>query len=157
MEKCVVAVMKGMREVSCLSLVFIIAITMADVISRAIYKPIIGTYELVSFAGAVTIGLSLPMTAWEKGHVFMEFIVEKLSVKTQALLSAVTRVFVVLLFFFIGIALYVVGTEMRTSGEIALSLKIQVYPFVYAISIVCFFLCIVYIFEIISIVMKKHE
>lgn len=157
MEKCVVTVMKGMREVSCVSLVFIIAITMADIILRAIYKPIIGTYELVSFAGAVTIGLALPMTAWEKGHVFMEFIVEKLSVKTQALLSVVTRVLVTLLFFFIGIALYVVGTEMRTSGEIALSLKIPVYPIVYAISLVCFFLCIVYIFEIISIARKKYE
>lgn len=157
MEKCVLKVMKGMREVSLMSLVFIIGVTMADVISRAIYKPIIGTYELVSFAGAVTIGFALPITAWEKGHVFMEFIVEKLSVKTQSLLSAVTRVFVILLFFFIGIALYVVGSEMRTSGEIALSLKIPVYPFVYAISIVCFFLCIFYIFEIISIVRKKHE
>lgn len=157
MEKSIITVMKGMREISCVSLVFIIGITMVDVISRAIYKPIIGTYELVSFAGAVTIGLALPMTAWEKGHIFMEFVVEKLSAKTQALLSAITRVFVMALFFFIGMALYVVGTEMRTSGEIALSLKIPVYPFVYAISIVCFFLCIVYIFEIVEIVRKKYE
>jgi len=157
MEKCVLAVMKGMREVSLMSLVFIIGITMADVISRAIYKPIVGTYELVSFAGAITIGFALPMTAWEKGHVFMEFIVERLSVRMQVVFSVITRVMVMSLFFFIGVALYIVGTEIRTSGEIALSLKIPVYPFVYAISIVCFFLCIVYIFEIISITRKKHE
>ena len=157
MERWVVVVMKCMREISCLSLAFIIAVTLADVISRAIYKPITGTYELVSFAGAVTIGLALPMTAWEKGHVFMEFIVDRLSARVQALFSAFTRILLTLLFFFIGVALYVVGTEMRTSGEIALSLKIPVYPIAYAVSIVCFFLCIIYIFEIIVIARKKYE
>jgi TRAP-type C4-dicarboxylate transport system permease small subunit len=157
MEKWAVMVMKGMREISCVSLVFIVVITMADIICRAIYKPIVGTYELVSFAGAVTIGLALPITAWEKGHIYMEFIVERLSVRTQALFSVITRALVMLLFFFIGIALYVVGTEMRTSGEIALSLKIPVYPIVYAVSIVCFFLCIIYIFEIVMIARKSHE
>jgi TRAP-type C4-dicarboxylate transport system permease small subunit len=157
MRKCLIVVMKRMRDISCVSLVFIITITIADVICRAIYKPIVGTYELVSLAGAVTIGLALPITAWEKGHVFMEFIVEKLSAKAQALFSGITRIFVMLLFFFIGVALYVVGTEMRTSGEIALSLKIPVYPIAYAVSIVCFFLCIIYIFEIIEIARKKYE
>lgn len=53
MGRWLVLLMKVMREFSCLSLAFIIAITLADVISRAIYKPIVGTYELVSFAGAV--------------------------------------------------------------------------------------------------------
>ena len=157
MERWAVLVMKGMREISCLSLAFIIAITLADVISRAIYKPITGTYELVSFAGAVTIGLALPITAWEKGHVFMEFIVDRLSARTQALFSVFTRILLTLLFFFIGVALYVVGTEMRTSGEIALSLKIPVYPIAYAVSIVCFFLSIIYIFEIVVIARKKYE
>lgn len=157
MERWVVVLMKCMREISCLSLAFIIAVTLADVISRAIYKPITGAYELVSFAGAVTIGLALPMTAWEKGHVFMEFIVDRLSARVQALFSAFTRILLTLLFFFIGVALYVVGTEMRTSGEIALSLKIPVYPIAYAVSIVCFFLCIIYIFEIVVIARKKYE
>jgi len=157
MIRWVVVVMKGMREISCLSLLFIIVITMTDVVSRAIYKPIMGTYELVSFAGAVTIGLALPITAWEKGHVFMEFIVERLSARTQALLSIVTRVIVMLLFFFIGIALYVVATEMRTSGEVAASLKIPVYPIAYAVCVVSFLLCIVYIFEIITIARNKNE
>lgn len=157
MRKCLVVVMKGMREISCVSLVFIIVITVIDVISRAIYKPIVGTYELVSLAGAVTIGLALPMTAWEKGHVFMEFIVEKLSTRAQTLFSCITRILLILLFFFIGVALYVVGTEMRTSGEIALSLQIPVYPIAYTVSIVCFFLCIVYVFEIIDIARKKYE
>jgi TRAP-type C4-dicarboxylate transport system permease small subunit len=157
MGKWAVLVMKGMREISCVSLVFIVVITMVDIFCRAIYKPIVGTYELVSFAGAVTIGLALPITAWEKGHIYMEFIVERLSVRTQALFSVITRVLVMFLFFFIGVALYVVGTEMRTSGEIALSLKIPVYPIVYAVSIVCFFLCIIYIFEIVMIARKNHE
>ena len=156
MEKLVVMVMRGMRATSCVSLVFIIALTIVDIICRAIYKPIVGTYELVSFAGAVTISLALPMTAWEKGHVYMEFVVERLSARTQALFSVITRVLVILLFFFIGVALYTVGTEMMTSGEIALSLKIPVYPIVYAVSIVCFFLCIIYIFEIAMIARQKH-
>jgi TRAP-type C4-dicarboxylate transport system permease small subunit len=157
MEKWLVRVMKGMREISCISLIFIVVFTMVDIICRAIYKPIVGTYELVSFAGAMTIGFALPITAWEKGHIFMEFIVERLSARTQTLISGFTRVLVMLLFLFIGIALYVVGSEMRTSGEIALSLKIPVYPIVYAVSIVCFFLCLIYIFEIVMIARKSHE
>lgn len=155
MEKFLVAAMKGMREISCVALAFIIAITMTDIIARAIYKPITGTYELVSFAGAITIGCALPIVAWEKSHVFMEFFIDRMSEGTKKLVTAITRAMVTGLFFFVGVALYTVGAEMKSAGEVALTLKTPVYPIVYAISVVCFFLCIVYIFEIVAIVRKK--
>ena len=48
------------------SLAFIVLITVADVILRSFRRPIVGTYELVAFSGAVAMGFSIPLTSWAK-------------------------------------------------------------------------------------------
>ena len=46
------------------SLTFLMLLTVGDVILRYFKRPIVGTYELVAFSGAVVIGFSLPFTSW---------------------------------------------------------------------------------------------
>ncbi len=54
-------------------------LTVMDVILRALRRPILGTYELVAFSGAVVIGFSVPLTSWLRGHIFVDFFILRFS------------------------------------------------------------------------------
>ena len=55
------------------SLTFLMLLTITDVILRGFKRPVVGTYELVAFAGAVAIGFSMPLTSWLRGTYFCGF------------------------------------------------------------------------------------
>jgi TRAP-type C4-dicarboxylate transport system permease small subunit len=59
------------------ALTFMMFLTVADVILRSLRRPIVGTYELVAFSGAVVIGFSIPLTSWMRGHVWVDIITSK--------------------------------------------------------------------------------
>ena len=61
------------------SLVFLLVLTIVDVVLRGFSSPVPGTYELVALAGAVVIGFSLPSTSWKRQHVYIDFFIEKLA------------------------------------------------------------------------------
>jgi hypothetical protein len=46
-----------------ISLTFVMLLTVMDVVLRTLKRPIVGTYELVAFSGAVVIGFALPLTS----------------------------------------------------------------------------------------------
>ena len=51
-------------------------LTVTDVVLRAFGKSIIGTYELVAIAGAIVVGFAVAQTSWDKGHIFVDFLLE---------------------------------------------------------------------------------
>ena len=74
-----------------ISLTFLMLLTIADVILRRFRIPIVGTYELVAFSGAVVIGFSLPMTSWLRQHIFVDFFIMKFSKQVQNVFNICTR------------------------------------------------------------------
>jgi TRAP-type C4-dicarboxylate transport system permease small subunit len=146
---------KRMRDIASIALTFMLLVTMADVIGRAVWKPVKGAYEIVSMTGAVVLVFAIPLTSWEKGHVYMEFIVDRLSVRAKDALNILTRAVGVLLFIVIGFGLFTIASELKEGGEISVILKIPMYPLVYAIGIVSFIHCSVSILDIIRILKDR--
>ena len=60
------------------ALCFLMLLTIADVVLRILGRPIVGTYELVGLGGAIAIGLSLPLTSWVRGHIYVDSFVARL-------------------------------------------------------------------------------
>jgi len=56
-----------------IAITFIMFLTVLDVILRFFRRPIVGTYELVAFSGAVVIGFAIPLTSWMRGHIYVDF------------------------------------------------------------------------------------
>ena len=54
-------------------------LTVADVLLRAVGHPIIGTYEIVALSLALVIGFGIPQVSLDRGHVFMDLLLERLS------------------------------------------------------------------------------
>ena len=55
----------------------VMLLTGSDIVGRALRMPIPGTYELVSFAGGLVIGLAVPVTSRGKGHVIVDILLER--------------------------------------------------------------------------------
>src|SRR4030043_1490781 len=85
-----------------ISLSFIMFLTVADIILRSFRRPIVGTFEIVAFSGAVVIGFSLPYTSWVKGHVYTDFLILRFSKKIRNIFNSVTRLLGTGVFIMIG-------------------------------------------------------
>ncbi|HEX2964766.1 MAG TPA: TRAP transporter small permease [Syntrophorhabdaceae bacterium] len=131
------------------ALTFMMLLTVSDVIMRAFGYPILGTYEVVSLLLAVVIGFTIPVVSLDKGHVFMEVLIEKLSGSGGALMATFTRILCIILFFIIGYNLFVVGNEFHASGEVSSTLKIPFFPMAYGVGICCFIECLVFMYDIV--------
>ena len=93
---------KILNFISAATLTVIMLLTVADVLMRAMGRPILGTYEVISILLAVVIGFSIPKVSLDRGHVCMEFLLERLSRKGRAIMLTFTRVLCIVLFLLIG-------------------------------------------------------
>jgi TRAP-type C4-dicarboxylate transport system permease small subunit len=140
-----------------ISLSLLMSLTIADVILRFFRKPIVGTYELVAFSGAVVIGFSIPFTSWMRGHVYVDFLILRFSKKTRNIFNILTRCLVIWLFLMIGWNLIKYGMDLYKSGEVSLTLHVPFYPVAYGIGICCFIQCLVMLCDILKILGGKYE
>jgi len=140
-----------------ISLTFLMLLTVMDVILRSMRRPIVGTYELVAFSGAIVIGFSVPLTSWVRGHIYVDFLILKFSQKVRNVFNIATRCVVIVLFFLIGWNLIKYGLDLQKSGEVSLTLQMPFYPVAYGVGICCFVQCLVLICDIIKIFGGEYD
>lgn len=148
---------KWLQVVSCVALAFIVILTNADIILRLFGHPIIGTYEIVSLSGAVVIAFAIPMTSWLRGHIYVDFIYQKLSKPIQNILNIITRLIGIGAFGIIGWNLFLLGLDLFTSGEVTLTRHLPFYPVAYGLCVCCFMECVVLVTDIFKIIGGTYE
>jgi TRAP-type C4-dicarboxylate transport system permease small subunit len=139
------------------SITFIMFLTVSDVILRLFRRPIVGTYELVAFTGAVVIGFALPLTTWMRGHIFVDFLILKLPKKLQAAFNVATRCAGIVLFYLIAANLINVGMDLQKSGEVSPTLQLPFYYVAFAVAMSCFVQCLVLLCDILKVIGGKYE
>ena len=139
------------------ALAFLMLLTVADVVLRTFGHPIVGTYELVAVSGAVAIGLSLPITSWVRGHIYVDSFVARLPRVPRAILTVATRLLVIGLFFLIGWNLFKYAMALRAAGEVTPTLRVPFYPVVIGVGVSCFVECLVMIADIVRVLRGDHE
>ena len=121
------------------TLVFVMLLTVLDVILRYFGHPITGVYDLVALGGAIVIGFSMPLAAEKRVHVFMEMGLQAHSRTVKQILSFVTRVIVFGISFIAAWNLVTLGMGFRKTGEVSLTIKIVYYPIAMGLG-ACFFI-----------------
>lgn len=140
-----------------ISLTFLMLLTVSDVILRMFRRPIVGTYELVAFSGAVAIGFSLPLTSWVRAHIFVDFLIMKFSKKVKDVFNVATRCVVLVLFLLIGWNLFKYALDLQKSGEVSPTLQLPFYPVAYGVGICCLIQCLVMVCDIVKIIGGEYE
>lgn len=148
---------RWMQAIACIALSFIMLLTVADVVLRLFGHPIVGTFEMVGFGGAIVIGFAIPITSWLRGHIFVDFFCQKFPKAVQNILNGLTRLTGIALFFLIGWNLFGMAFELYKSGEVSLTRQIPFYPIAYGLGVCCFIECLVLICDIFKIIGGKYE
>ena len=138
-------------------LTLMMLITVTDVILRSFGKPIVGTYELVGFCGALVLGFSIPFTSWVRGHIYVDILVQRLPQKGKMGFHVTTRGLAIALFLMTGWNLIKMGTDLLKSGEVSPTLQVPFYPVVYAIGVCCFIQCLVLLADVLKIFEGQYE
>ena len=139
------------------SLVFLMLLTVVDVVLRAFRHPIPGTYELVGFAGAMAIGCAMPLTSWMRGHVYVDTIVARLPKAGQACFHIATRLLATALFVLLGWNLVRFGLDLRASGEVSPTLELHFYPVALGLAVAAFLQAIVLLCDIAKVRRGEYE
>jgi len=150
-------VSKLLNVIAGAAVTFMMFLTVADVLLRAGGHPIIGTFEIVSLLLALVIGFGIPQVSLDRGHVYMDFLLEKLSKNGKNVMNTFTRILCLILFASIGYKLFSVGARFRTSGEVSPTIMIPFYPVAYGVAICCLLECCVFIFDIVRIWRDQYE
>jgi TRAP-type C4-dicarboxylate transport system permease small subunit len=132
-------------------------LTVADVLMRAFGHPLVGTYEVVGLSLALVIGITIPKVSLDRGHVYMEIVLEKLAKGNKDVLNTFTRLICIFLFVLIGYNLFVAGNEYRISGEVSPTIQLPAYPLAYAVGVCCFIECLVFLLQIVKIWRGEYE
>ncbi len=118
-------------------------LTVADVVMRSFRRPIVGTYELVGFLGALAISFSLPQTSLDRGQVLMDFLARHLSPGPNRVLSLMTRATGVGLFGVLGWNLASMGFDLRRTGDVTPLLNLPMWLLALAVALACVVECLV--------------
>lgn len=121
-----------------LGLAFMMAVTVVDVVMRALGRPIIGAIEAICFSGAIVVGFAIPYASWTKAHVYVDMIEGKLTPGARKGLRIVTRGLGLILFLFIGYNFILYSLNLQQTGEVSPGLKIPYYPITYGLALSCF-------------------
>ncbi len=139
-----------MRGLAAIVLFLMMMLTVVDVVLRSLGRPLIGTYEMVAVAGAIVVGFSLAQTSWEKGHIFVDFLIEKRSPAVKNTVFAITRLFGIVIFALLSWNLLLKANHLYRSGEVSMTLHIPYYPAAYGLAF-CF---LIEVFVLIADIVK---
>jgi TRAP-type C4-dicarboxylate transport system permease small subunit len=151
------SISKVLHYIAGIALTIMMFLTVVDVAFRAGGRPFVGTYEIVALLLAVVVGFGIPQVSLEKGHVSMEFLLEKLSKRGRDAMNILTRALCLLLFALIGYNLFNVASGFHRSGEVTATIQLPFYPVAYGVAVCCLLECCVFIFDIVRIWKGQYE
>ncbi|GAI76420.1 unnamed protein product, partial [marine sediment metagenome] len=125
------------------AVVAIMLLIVGNVLLRIVWKPILGTYDLVSFLGAALISFALAHCAAQKGHVAIGVVVERLSQRAQAITDSITGIFSVAIFLVISWQCIVYATKLWQDDVLSVTLMVPYFPIVYGVGFACILLSLV--------------
>lgn len=116
-------------------LVAMICLTCANIFFRMVWFPIRGTFEFMGYFGAIVTAFALAYTEVRKGHIAVDVLVHRFSLKTQNRLHVVNSL---ICFLFFAVATWHIvekASNLWRTGEVTETLQIIYYPFTYAVAL----------------------
>jgi TRAP-type C4-dicarboxylate transport system permease small subunit len=118
-----------------IALLFLMGIAAANVLFRIVHVPFRGTYEFVSFLGAVATASALGYTQSQKGHILVNILSERFPAPLRAFLDRISALLNGLFFSLISWQIFLWGARIARSGEVSETLKIIYHPFIHAVAL----------------------
>ena len=133
-EKIVYRTSSMLNAVSGVALVAMMVLIFGNVVLRAVWTPLQGTYELTSFLASVTIAFAVAHCATQKGLVAVTLFMDRAPARVRAVFDTLVAI--------IGTTLYVVlawqcakyAMNVYRYGEVSLTTELPFYPFIFGVA-----------------------
>ena len=126
---------RGMMIAGGVSLLALTLLATMNVVLRIFQVPASGTYEVVSFLGAIVTAGALGYTQKRKDHIVVDILSEKFPASLKRALDRVSYLLILVFFSIVSWQTFVYGKRLMRTGELSETLKIAYYPFVFLVGI----------------------
>jgi TRAP-type C4-dicarboxylate transport system permease small subunit len=139
------------------ALLLLVLLATGNVAMRLFHVPFAGTYEIVSFLGALVTAGALAHTQRRKDHIMVDIVTDRFPPLAKRLLDAVSDGLAALLFGIAAWQVYQWGEKLRVSGELSETLQLRYYPFVYGVAAGFGLLTLVLVLQMLRAILRKEE
>lgn len=158
LTKLVTGLSLGLDKIAGGCMVAVMMLVVTNIMLRAIFnRPILGTYEYVVFLTAVLIGLSLAHCALQKGHIAVDFIVDRFPPKVQIYVDALMNTAAFIFWFVCAWQIAVYAQSMTARGLVSPTTQIPVAPFIYLVAFGLLALSLVLLLRTVESVQKAFS
>lgn len=139
------------------ALVALMLLATANVVLRIVRVPVSGTYEVVSFLGAVVIAGALGYTQKRKDHIVVDILTDRFPKPVKRVLDAVSHALALVLFSIVSWQLFRFGRRLVRTGELSETLKIVFHPFVFLVAAGFAVLALTLFLDFMGVVLGKGD
>lgn len=157
LEKSIRRLAQVLAVVGAAALAGTIALTVANIGMRSVWKPLKGAVELIGFCGSVAAAFALAYAQIHKSHIAVDILTQRFSKKTRRWLEGVNRAFGGAFFIVVGWQLLRYGTTLWRTGELTETLRIAYHPVVYAVAFGCLVMALVLVVELVRLFFPGSE
>ncbi len=138
-------------------LVSMILLTCANIVFRATWVPISGTFELMGFFGAIVTAFALSDTQSKRGHIAVNILINTFPKTIRRGLHVINNAICMLFF---GVATWQITIKamiLQNTGEVTETLRIIYYPFTYSVAFGCAVLSLAFFTDIMKSLFGREE
>ena len=126
---------RGLMIAGGVSLLALTLLATMNVALRIFQVPVSGTYEVVSFLGAIVTAGALGYTQKRKDHIVVDILSEKFPAPVKRALDRISYILILVFFSIVSWQTFVYAKRLMLTGELSETLKIAYYPFVFLVGI----------------------
>lgn len=153
----IVKVDKLLYVIAGATLVFMVLLTLTDVILRNFGHPITGSMELIQYGGSVVFGFSVPYATFLKAQVQVDLVLNKLKPGPRRTLNIVTRCVGIVFFLFASYNFFLYARDVQQSGEVTASFRLPFYPIIHALAFSFLFQSLTVAADLIVVIKDKGD
>lgn len=158
MERIVLTLSKILSRIAQLVLLIVMFLITFDVFGRYFFnKPIKGTFELTEVGLALMVFFGLAITHLHKGHVDIDFLLEKLSKKSKLLIDAIINAIIAASVFLVSWKMVEYAQRVSTSNTVTGDLRLPVSIFIIIGAIGMFVFGLVALNRMINLLVKGEK
>lgn len=136
-------------------LLAMILLTCANIFMRRVWTPLLGTFELMGYFGAIVTAFALGYTQIKKGHIAVDVLVLRFSEKTQAFLKGINNFICMVFFALVAWQIARYATTLLNTGEVTETLKIIYYPFTYGVALGCALFSMIFLTDFLKCIIQE--
>ena len=126
---------RGLMVAGGVSLLLLTLLATLNVALRVFRVPVGGTYEVVSFLGAIVTAGALGFTQKRKDHIVVDILSDRFPEPVKRVADRISHVLMFVLFSIVSWQTFVFGRRLAATGELSETLKLAYHPFVFLVSL----------------------